>query len=146
MSSSQSLSYTLGRAALSALGMMPNLGFNGPEFAFHPRSASVRQYIASRSFMLLRTLLVALGLHALQFKPAPIQELVCEDGDQNALEYWSASVLVKIALLDVSIVSCIWNVFVDRLREGCPWAPRIWAALEAAVLTVGGVGRQACGA
>lgn len=40
------------------------------------------------------------GLHALQLKPTPVDDLVSEDGDQDGLEYWTATVFVEVALGD----------------------------------------------
>jgi hypothetical protein len=37
-------------------------------------------------------------LHALQLQPTPVDDLVCEDGDQDGLEYWSTAVFVEVAL------------------------------------------------
>lgn len=43
-----------------------------------------------------------LRLDAFEFKPAPVYDLVCEDGDQSGLEDWSTAVFVEIALLGIS--------------------------------------------
>lgn len=50
------------------------------------------------SAVLLRTLCVVLGLHALQLQPTPVDDLVSEDGDQDSLEHWPATVFVEVAL------------------------------------------------
>jgi hypothetical protein len=52
--------------------------------------------------VLLRTLHVMFRLNAFQFEPTPVQNLVCEDGDQSGLEDWSTAVFVEIALFDIS--------------------------------------------
>lgn len=49
-------------------------------------------------FVLLHTLSIMFGLHALQLKPTPVDDLVSEDGDQDGLEYWTATVFVEVAL------------------------------------------------
>jgi hypothetical protein len=41
-------------------------------------------------------------LNAFQFEPTPVQNLVCEDGDQSGLEDWSTAVFIEIALFDIS--------------------------------------------
>jgi len=55
-----------------------------------------------QSLVLLRTLLLVLGLHAFQLEPAPVEDLVCEDGDQGSLEYRPAAVFVEVTLSLVS--------------------------------------------
>ena len=71
--------------------------------------------------MLLRTLHVMLSLDAFKFEPAPVQDLVCEDGDQSGLEDWPTAVFVEVALYRIS------NCFGERryaaidLRAGCSW-------------------------
>jgi hypothetical protein len=54
--------------------------------------------------VLLRTLGVVFCLHALQFQPAPVDDLVGKDGDQDSLEYRPTPVLVEVALLCIRIV------------------------------------------
>jgi hypothetical protein len=51
--------------------------------------------------MLLRTLGVVFCLHAFQLQPAPVDDLIGEDGNQDSLEHGSTSVFVEIALLRV---------------------------------------------
>lgn len=41
------------------------------------------------------------GLHALQLEPAPVDDLVGEDGDQDGLEYWTAAVFVEVTLANM---------------------------------------------
>jgi hypothetical protein len=53
--------------------------------------------------MLLRTLGIVFCLHALQLQPAPVDDLVSKDGDQDSLEHWSTAIFVKVALLCVRI-------------------------------------------
>jgi hypothetical protein len=75
--------------------------------------------------MLLRTLGVVFCLHALQLQPAPVDDLVSKDGDQDSLEHGTRSVLVEIALLPVRTTQdgTAWWAAVD-LHEGCSLVPR----------------------
>jgi len=43
-----------------------------------------------------------LCLNAFEFQPAPVQDLVCEDGDEGSLEDRSTAVFVEVALFGVS--------------------------------------------
>lgn len=52
----------------------------------------------SSSGLLLRTLLVVFDLDAFQLQPAPVQDLVGEDRDEERLEYGSSIMLVEISL------------------------------------------------
>lgn len=71
--------------------------------------------------MLLRTLHVVFRLNAFKFKPAPVQDFVCEDGDQSGLEDWSTAIFVEIALFGVSDrIRQRWDAAVD-VRVDCSW-------------------------
>jgi hypothetical protein len=70
--------------------------------------------------VLLRTLHVVLRLNAFEFEPAPVYDLVREDGDQSGLEDWSAAVFVEVALPGVSDCGGERIVAVN-LRAGCFW-------------------------
>jgi hypothetical protein len=77
--------------------------------------------MTSNSFMLLRTLHVVLCLDAFEFEPAPVENLVCEDGDQGGLEDWSTAVFVEVALFYISDWSGDrYNAAID-IRAGCSW-------------------------
>ena len=54
------------------------------------------------SIAFLRTLHIMFRLDAFQFQPAPVQDLVCEDGDEGGLEDRSTAVFVEVALLGIS--------------------------------------------
>lgn len=97
--------------------------------------------------MLLRTLGVVFGLHALQLQPTPVDDLVSEDGDQDSLEDWPATVLVEVALLFVRAVreGASGRQYMD-LREGCSLVPRSWARPEAGKWTACDIARKAHGA
>lgn len=64
-----------------------------------------------RAFMLsipcpavpMLTLGIILDFYALQLEPAPVDNLVCEDGEEGVLDHRSTSVFVEVALLFVSI-------------------------------------------
>jgi hypothetical protein len=99
------------------------------------------------SCVLLRTLQVVLRLNAFKFEPAPVQDFVCEDGDQGGLEDWSTAVFVEIALFDISDCFGERRSAVIDIRAGCSWA----SPLSLVLLGVGrwiacDVGRWARGA
>jgi hypothetical protein len=73
------------------------------------------------SFVLLRTLHVVLRLDAFKFEPAPVENLVCEDGNQGGLEDRSAAVFVEITLFRISDRSGERLGAVVDLRAGCSW-------------------------
>jgi hypothetical protein len=49
--------------------------------------------------VLLHALGIVFCLHALQLQPAPVDDLVGEDGDQDSLEHGPTPVFVEVALL-----------------------------------------------
>jgi hypothetical protein len=72
--------------------------------------------------VILRTLDFMLRLDAFKFKPAPVENLVCEDGDQSGLEDWPTAVFVEVTLFGLS--DCCgerWSAAID-IRAGCSWA------------------------
>jgi hypothetical protein len=97
--------------------------------------------------VLLRTLNFMLRLDAFKFEPAPVENLVCEDGDQSGLEDWPTSVFVEVALSNVS--DCCeerWSAAID-IRAGCSWAsPLSLVLLGVDRWTACDVGRLARGA
>ena len=83
------------------LGKMPKLVLQRFDLSFRTQSADILSPEINRdSFVLLRTLHVVLRLDAFKFEPAPVQDLVCEDGDQSGLEDWPTAVFVEVALSD----------------------------------------------
>lgn len=50
------------------------------------------------SIVLFHTLGVMFRFHAFQLEPAPVDDFVCEDGDEDGLEHWATAILVEVAL------------------------------------------------
>ena len=91
------------RSLLLVLRKVPQLVLQRFDLSFRITSADVlapnKNY---DSLVLLRTLHIMLRLDAFQFEPAPVQDLVCEDGNEDGLEDRPAAVFVEIALLGIS--------------------------------------------
>jgi hypothetical protein len=62
-----------------------------------------------------------LRLNAFKFEPAPVQDFVCEDGDQGGLEDWPTAVFVEVALFGISDRDEEWRYAAIDLRVGCSW-------------------------
>ena len=92
----------LSRSLRLILGKMPQLTLQRLDFSFTVHQQMSLLPNNRPSLLILRTLDVMLRLDAFKFEPAPVQDLVCEDGDEDGLEDWPTAVFVEIALLDVS--------------------------------------------
>lgn len=79
---------------------MPELTLERLDLAFARHQLVL--LIHAQTLVLLRTLLLVLGLHAFQLEPAPVEDLICEDGDQGGLEYRPAAVFVEVTLSLIS--------------------------------------------
>ena len=87
-----------------------------------------------------------LCLHALQLQPAPVQNLICEDGDQDGLKNGSAAVFVEVALGPVSHCSLPRKNSLSFVHEGYSSASRGLVSLGVGMWSSCEIGREARGA
>lgn len=96
------LSIARSGSALSLRSDAPDFILEGLHLAFSRRQQlSIRRIQCS--IISLLTLCIVLDLYALQLEPAPVDDLVCEDGNEGVFQDRSAPVLVEVALCIVSI-------------------------------------------
>lgn len=80
----------------------PDFVFEGFHLVFRYRQqVSIRRIQCS--IISLLTLGIVLDLYALQLEPAPVDDLVCKDGNEGVFQDRSAPILVEVALVSVSI-------------------------------------------
>ena len=77
---------------------MPQFVFERLDLAFTRRQQMSMAHVRAYSCVLLHTLSIIFRLHAFQLEPAPVDDFVSEDCDQDGLEYWTTAVLVEVAL------------------------------------------------
>lgn len=91
----------LSMVGLSLRSDAPDFVFEGFHLAFKRRQQmSIRRI--RFSIISLLTFGIVLDLYALQLQPAPVDDLVCEDGNERVFQDRSAPVLVEVALVLVS--------------------------------------------